>query len=255
MEESEPTNPPNSTPPIFAYATPALEEMVVIARYPNEQAAAMAVNALEEAGIRVKVLGANTASLGIYQTFANVELNVWPGDVKNARRILSGVEEEFLEPDDAPETESTPAEIPIGTVEAGEQAAAKPAQVLVPLNAFTLLRELRDAQVVLASARVPSYSPKLIHRGDRPPGVGKRFILRVAEADLARARSILKEKQTEDRDDPRCPKCASWNVLPATHFWKELLGGLGLLPNRPKQLECRTCHFQAEAEEFKSGKP
>lgn len=250
MEESESTNPPGSPPPVLAYATPSLEEMVVIGRYADEQAAAMAVNALEQAGIRVKVFGANTASLGIYRTFANIELNVWPGDAKNAKRILGGVEEGFLEPDDEPETESTPAEIPTGTADTGEPTAAEPAQVLVPIKAFAHLRELRDAQVVLASARVPSYSPKLIHRGDRPPGVGKRFILRVAEADLPRAQSILDEEQTEDRADPRCPKCASWNVLPVTHFWKDLLGGLGLLPNRPKQLECRTCRFHAAAEEF-----
>lgn len=229
MEESEPTNPPRST---------SATGTVRIARYAHEEAAELAGNALEQAGIVVQMLGAEAVALGLPGTFASIDLHVRAEDAKQATAILSQHVDEFLEPAD-----DTPA----------EQTTTEPAPVLVAVGAYAYLREMRDVEAILASAGIETIPPRLMNRGDRPSGVGKRFVLRVAEADLPRVQAILDEEHTEDIDQPRCPKCASWNVTPVTHFWKDLAAGIGLAAGEPQQLECLTCHYQAAAEEFTAG--
>jgi hypothetical protein len=116
---------------------------------------------------------------------------------------------------------------------------------------------MRDASTVLAAARVRFHLPTLAPRGDRPPGEGARFVVRVAEEDLERAQSVLEEAEEEsaDEQDPRCPRCSAWRVHPIRSGG--LLRGIGRalglgkpLPFEGEGFECLACRHQGPREEF-----
>src|SRR5207245_2593169 len=98
--------------------------------------------------------------------------------------------------------------------------------------AFDSVRLMREAETVLSSARMCSFPPALAPRGDRPVREGKRFVLRVCEDDLERARELLAEAEAGEsaEGELRCPKCRSWRVYPVSEFWKSLGAMLGLGP-------------------------
>jgi hypothetical protein len=122
---------------------------------------------------------------------------------------------------------------------------------LVPAVAFDSVRLMRDAQTVLSSARILSFLPALVPRGDRPPGQGKRFVLRVCQEDLERAKAVLEEVESEaDDEEPRCPRCKSWRVFPVSQFWKGLSAMVGLGPKPEDQLECLACHHRGLRADF-----
>ena len=113
---------------------------------------------------------------------------------------------------------------------------------------------MREAQTLLASARVNAFLPPIIPRGDRPAGEGKRFILRVAEDDLPRAQSLLTHENPQDNDpeDLHCPKCGSWRVYPVSHFWQGMATTVGLAPKPLAEVDCLVCRYRGPKSEFET---
>ena len=236
-----------STPPVpvLSYQTPgAGGSMVRVGSYANSEEAELRASALAEEGIPSQVFNANVNSLGIpYAGFADVELHVRQEDAQHAAEVLArDAAEDDLEPQ-----EPSPADPP-PTDEHGN------AVNLVPLVAFDSVRLMRDAQTILSSARIRSYPPALVPRGDRPPGEGARFILRVADDDLERGRHVLTEADadaaSEEENEGRCPRCRSWRVFPVSQFWKGLAAMVGLGPEPQALMECLACKYVGPKEEF-----
>ena len=182
--------------------------MVTVARCANAAEAELYAGALADAGIPAHVLNRNTNALGAYVGAADVEVQVLESDAGRARELLNAVQNpDELEPadeaDDPPPADDEGRPLALEVVAAFEHAGA-----------------MRDAATILAAANVRAYTPRLVPRGDRPPGEGKRFVLRVQEDDADRARSVLEAAAEEDaaeggaEDEPRCPKCRSWRSLP-----------------------------------------
>jgi DNA-directed RNA polymerase subunit RPC12/RpoP len=216
---------------ILSYRAPGSDGLVKVARYADPIPAELDAAALAAEGIPARVFGANVSSLGlIYQGFNSVELHVRAEDFERAAKVLARVSSTELEPADAGPT-------------ADDQG-----RPLLPAAAFDNSRSLYDAQAVLASASIQSFAPILVPRGDKPPGVGARFVLRVSAQDLPRAQALLREDP--DSDDPRCPKCGSWRVFAITHFWKDLGAAVGLGPKSPSQSECLACKYCGKSDEF-----
>jgi hypothetical protein len=199
----------------------------------NEAELIAAVLAAE--GIQAQVFGANINAVDwFWQVFNDVDLLVQEREAQRAHETLSRASNDDVEP----------AEEPAGSMPPSDEQG----KLLVPVGAFDNVRNLRDAQTVLASARIDAYAPRLVLRGDRTAGVGKRFILRVAEEDLEKARSLLVEEAEENRDEPRCPRCGSWRVTRRTSFPMHLADLVGLAG--PGEIQCDSCNYRADAAEF-----
>jgi hypothetical protein len=207
---------------------------VKLANYGTANEAEIASAVLAAQGIEAQVFGANTSAVyWFWQVITDVDLLVPEADAERAREILSRVTSNDLEPADEP---------------ANASPADERGRVLVPVGAYDNLPALRDAQTVLASEQINAYGPRLVLRGDKPPGTGKRFVLRVAEQDLESARALLAEEAEEDRDEPRCPKCGSWRVISTKTLLEGLAGAVGL--GGPGAYECLSCHHRGPAAEF-----
>jgi hypothetical protein len=181
------------------------------------------------------VFGANTNAVNwFWQGFNKVELMVSADDAERAAEIISRTTTEDLEPI------PMPLGAPAPTDEQGHP--------IVPIGEYASLRELRDAQTVLASADIVGYAPPMGPRGEQPPGQGKRFVLRVTENEVERAKALLEDEAQEDADEPRCPQCGSWRTV--EH--EGLLGGLGAMIGIParSEMECVNCHYRAPKAEF-----
>jgi hypothetical protein len=236
---------PRPVVPVLSYQTPgATGTMVRVGSYANSEEAELRASALAEEGIPSQVFNANVNSLGIpYAGFADVELHVRQDDAQRAAELLArDAAADDLEPQDPSPTDPPP------TDEAGNPLN------LVPLVAFDSVRLMRDAQTILSSARIRSYAPTLVPRGDRPPGQGARFILRVAADDLDRARHVLTEADadaaSDDENQGRCPRCRSWRVYPVSQFWKGLAAMVGMGPEPQPLMECLACKYIGPKEEF-----
>jgi hypothetical protein len=205
--------------------------LVKVGRYPTADEANIYAAMLDAEGIVCHVFGSNdhlsTTSLAV------VELFVSKQDAAQAMQVLSRPEMDDLEPaedDDSPQLD--------------EQG-----RPLVDVAAYESVRDLRDAETILASAEVVVYPPKLEPRGDRPHGQGNRFILRVVEDDLELARKLLIEEAEEDQNEPRCPKCGAWRVRPISSFFREIASAFGP-PQRPREMECEACRYRGSGGEF-----
>jgi hypothetical protein len=190
---------------------------------------------LNAEGIRTEIFGANINAVDwLWQVFNRVDLWVPRADAQRAGEILARTARDDLEPAAAAE----------GTAEPVDERGV----ALLPVGAYENVHDLLDAQTVLASAGFRAFAPPMAPRGDRPAGVGKRFVLRVPVGEVEQAKAMLAEEASEDRDDPRCPKCGSWRV----YIPEALLGnaahlvGLGQGPIA----ECLACHHRADAGEF-----
>lgn len=225
------------------YATPGLNRRMIVkfAEYGLPEQAELDASVLRREGIPAQVFGAHAGSLGFfYQGFNSVELHVRCEDVERATQTLARLKSEDLEPaDDSPDV--TPAVDDFG-------------QPLVIAAAFDNVRALRDAQAILASAHISSVLPVLAPRGDRPPGIGKRFVLRVADPDAERARHLLCD-DADDRAEPRCPRCASWRTYSIVPFWKSLAAMFHLTDKPRKEVECLACHHTGPEAEFRPDGP
>ena len=93
---------------------------------------------------------------------------------------------------------------------------------LVLVAAFEHAWQLKEAAVTLAAGRLEPFIPRLIPRGTNLCGTGRRFFLRVEQADADEARQVLKEAEDED-SDPRCMRCGSERVVRNFGFWQYVL--------------------------------
>ena len=181
-----------------------------------------------------------------YSVMSDVELHVHENDADAAREILARPMDD-LEPveDDAPDA------APV----LGDQGGVIH---LVAVGAFATLRDFRDATAVLASARHFRFYPPMLRppqSGHSPPGEGKRFVLKVGQADRDHAEALLREAhaEAEATDEPRCPKCNSWRVEPVSQIWAGIKSFWGIGPRLEKRMECLACRHQASPGEFGAG--
>jgi hypothetical protein len=186
-------------------------------------------------GIEAQVFGARANVVDwFWQVFNRVDLIVRETDVARAEEVLSQKPVDDLEPAEEPPNAPPPAD--------------ENGRALVQVAAFETAVAMRDAQTILASEKIDSYTPRLVRRGERPAGVGKRIVLRVTQEHLAAARKLLAEQAKEDEDQLRCPKCGSWSVSSRKGFLTGLAGVVGL--GGPVEAECNVCHYRGEESEF-----
>jgi hypothetical protein len=239
-------SPPNKSrsvdsPPILACQSTALRpgKAVTVGEYPDAAYASIDSGRLSAEGIDNHVLNANVNGLGIpYRGWTSVELQVHEADADRAREILRADMDDMEPAADFDETPTLDDE-------------GKPLNLVVAA-AFESVREMREAITVLASARIRGIGPKLVKRGDAPAGEGKRFVLRVDESDLERAQSLIEQARadSDEEDEPRCPKCNSWRVYPASRTMKIILAFFGMGKWPPVETECLACKYRAAPEEF-----
>lgn len=209
--------------------------MVRVAQYSAEYEAELNAAALNDEGIRTQIFGANTNYVNwLLQGFNQVELLVPEEDVEQAMQILARTSTDELEPVPMPDGAPPPVD--------------EHGNALAIVGTYDSFREMSDAQTVLASERIRAFIPPMAPRGDRPPGVGKRFILRIAEADLNRGKALLADEAQDDSEEPRCPKCGSWRILQPQSIMGDLAALVGL--GHERQFECLACHYRAKASEF-----
>jgi hypothetical protein len=230
--------------PLLSYAAPERGGMVRLTTFSSDAEAEMRAAELRSAGIPAQVFNKNLNSLGmLYSGLWPVELHVPSSDVERANTVLALDTRDDLEPieqdDSAPVTDDEGNPLTLSTAAAFESVGL-----------------LRDAQTVLAAGHVRSYLPAMALRGDRPPGEGKRFILRVADEDLERARRLLSETDERDDDDEeecRCPKCHAWRVIAVPQGWKSIAALLTFRTLPPERMECLGCTYQGPRREFLQG--
>ncbi len=229
--------------PVLSYSPVLPGGMVTVGRYGNPLQASLPAAELAAEGILNCVLNGNVNSLGIpYAGLSEVELQVLEKDAERAREVLDRINADDLEPGPEPAHAVAPHD---------DQGVPLKLEMVA---AFDHLRGMRDAQTLLASARIVSYPPPLIRRGDAPPGEGNRFLLRVAADDVERARLLLRDNKSEaDADeeaDLRCPKCGSWRTYPISHSIKSLLAAVGLAVHPVTETECLACKHRGPTSDF-----
>jgi Putative prokaryotic signal transducing protein len=233
---------------VLDYAAPVAAGMTIVARCKDIGEAEVRAGVLEAEGIPYQVCNQNVVlNLGPYAgAGADVEVHVRREDAERAAAVLARYADDAdLEPIEDPPDAPPPVDDEGRAID------------LVVAAAYDTARRMRDASTVLAAARVRFYVPTLALRGDRPPGEGARFVVRVAEEDLERARSVLEEAaaESDDEEDPRCPRCSAWRVHPVRSGG--LLRGIGRalglgkpLPFEGEGFECLACRHQGPREEF-----
>ena len=235
---SDPDDPANDPPPpILSYQRHASSPLVTVRTFYNAMDAQLCANELDAAGIRCALTNQNTNTLGPYSAFSQVELQVRQEDVEDAQQMLSHLDVKST--DVEPEQDVDPsAPLPDPSGEG----------VLVAAGAFDTPGAMYDAAATLGAARVECFLPVLVPRGDRPAGSGKRFVIRVREDELERARDVLAEgdeKSGDDEVEPRCPECGSWRTYRIPGEGAGLLGFLlGREPKPSGQVECLRCHHR-----------
>jgi hypothetical protein len=250
---SPPAN-PQPVLPVLGYADAGIAregDLVTIGYFTNNTEPAVRVAALEAAGIPAVLQNQNMGGLGWYSGAIPVELQVRRIDLARAEEVIKSATSEDLEP--AEEEPPHAAEARAGVV------GAPP---LVVIARFDTVRAMRDTAVLLESARIAAVLPRLVSRGDHPPGEGKRFILRVAEEDLERAEHVLQQAKEEedeeggDNDEPRCPKCGSWRTFPVPTFLRTILYALrmGEKPGRD-EMDCLACKYRGPRRDFVRKEP
>jgi hypothetical protein len=189
-------------------------------------------NELAAHDIDYYVMNQNASLLGTYVGFTYVDLQVRKEEAERASELLAKLEVNPLEVEPAETTDP-------------DQPVPDPAGdgMLVSAAAFDNPRSLFDAAATLGAARIESFLPTLVARGDRPAGVGDRFILRVREADSERARETLSKVAAEeaDGDEPRCPTCGSYRIVAVPQFWKDVMRFLRGDTDRSCQMQCLRC--------------
>jgi hypothetical protein len=238
MADQDESKPPAL--PVLSYAAPVGKGMVRLTSFGNESEAEMRAAELIAEGIHAQVFNKNVNSLGVpYSGFSMVEIHVLPEDVERATAVLALATSDDLEPvadaDSAPVTDDEGHPLP-----------------LAPAAAFESVRMMRDAQTILAAGHVRSHLPIMAPRGDRPPGEGKRFILRVNEDDLDKARQLLDAREAGDGDEEecRCPQCHAWRVIPVPQVWKSFVALITFTSAPEERMECLACKHKGSKAEF-----
>lgn len=221
--------------PVLPYQSSLPTSAVTIRKFRDVYEAQLYANELAGHGIDYYLMNQNTNDvLGAYAAFTMVELQVREQDVEQASAILANLE---INPLDVEPAEAADPDQPLPDP-AGNGT-------LVTAAVFDNPRSLFDAAATLGAARIESFLPALVARGDRPQGVGKRFILRVRQEDAQRASDLLQRagKEEADEDEPRCPQCGSYRVLLVPQVRAKFIDFL--LGRRTQELmECLRCHHQ-----------
>jgi ribosomal protein S27AE len=234
-----------SEPPVLDYGggnTPP--KWVTARKFVSEFEARLAGNELEANGIRWQLFNDDIKSvLSWYGGFVSIRLAVLSDDLERANAVLAShaaAEAGDLEPAEREDPEQ-PLEI---ADDEGVSAVWRTAAV------FESPRALHEAAMVLESAHLSVLLPRLVPRGEAPPGEGPRFVLRVQEDDVDRARGLLNRASEErEEDELRCPRCGAYSVHMHTYVLTNFLG-MFIGQHRPKQCECLKCHYVGEPSEF-----
>lgn len=241
----EPTPPSSSSPHPLQYASGSLSEhagasLRMVAQCADSHEAAVRVLALEAAGIDAVAVNQNANNLGIHMSgLVPVEIQVRKEDEERAKEVLRLMTSSEVEPA-ADQPENVPA-----------SEEGQPPVPLVEVARFDTIRALREAAVLLDSARIRAVQPTLVARTEANAGTGKRFILKAPATDADRAAEVLEDLDDDtDEDDFRCPQCGSWRVYPvgqlaATVKWFLRMG------DRPvNQMDCLQCKYRGPKAEF-----
>lgn len=226
---------PPARPPVLPYQSSLPTSAVTVRKFRDVYEAQLYANELAGHGIDYFLMNQNTNDvLGAYAGFTLVELQVREQDVEQANAVLANLEINPLEVEPAEATDP-------------DQPLPDPAGngMLVTAAAFDNPRSLFDAAATLGAARIESFLPTLVARGDRPVGIGKRFVLRVRQEDSEQAVDLLQRAAQEDadEDEPRCPQCGSYRVMLVPQARAKFIDFL--LGRRTQELmECLRCHHQ-----------
>lgn len=235
-EESSSQDPvPPARLNVLGYQRVVLRAPVTVRRFFDPMEAQLYANELAAHDIEYAILSQNVATfLGWYSGFSQVELQVHQEDAATADQLLSRLQ---LDPADVEPAEDSDPQAPVPDPSGNGK--------LVVAGAYDNPRRLYDAAATLGSAHVEAFLPVLVPRGSRPAGTGRRFLLRVREPDLERAQEILLSDADEHEDEPRCPRCGSWQTYllprPWTGLWNLLTGRTA---GQPRQVECLRCHHR-----------
>lgn len=196
---------------------------------------------LDAAGIPYQVYNQNAPHLGPYAGGTVPEIHVRGPDMERAGELVRVLFESPDAVEPAPEPED-------GSADMSVDADGNPMPLAVVAEYDTPL-EVRDAAAVLASARIAGYCPRMVRRGAQAgpeSGSPRRYKLRVAAADLERARAVLDraEDEAEEEGEERCPHCKSWRIYTVGTFWGNLFRYLARRPATKLTKECLACHRQ-----------
>ena len=222
---------------VLAYQRAVLRAPVTVRKFFDVMEAQLYANELASHDIEYSLLNQNTPNtLGWYSGFGQIELQVREEDAAEAGEILSRLN---VNPDEVEPAEESDPQAPIPDPQGGGTLAAA--------VAYERPRNLYDAAAVLGAAHIECFLPVLVPRGASAAGVGRRFVIRVREADLERAREVLQRQSQEHEDEPRCPRCGSWHTYllppPWPGLWKFLFSRT---PSPSRELECLRCHHRWE---------
>jgi len=230
-----PSEPARPRPVVLPYQRVTIQAPVTVRKFYSALEAQLYANELADHDIEYSIVNQNAATtLGWYSGFAQVELQVHAEDAPEARQLLArlNVNSSDVEPADNADPQA-PIPDPQGD------------GMLVTAAAYDDPGALYDAAATLGAAYIESFLPVLVPRGDRPRGSGNRFVIRVRQPDLERAREALRQEPRALDDEPRCPACGSWQTfeLPAPWpgIWNFLLGRK---LNNERRLECLRCHHR-----------
>jgi hypothetical protein len=236
MPQAGDPNDANAEPPILSYQRHAFSPLVTVRTFYSALDAQLYANELDAAGIRCTLANQNTNTLGPYSAFSQVELQVRQDEAEEARQLLSHLDLKStdLEPEQDVDA-SSPLPGPSGE------------GLLIPVAAFDNPGAMFDAAAALGAARVECFLPVLVPRGDHPAGAGNRFVVRVRESEVDRAKDVLAREpdEADESDEPRCPRCGSWRTYPVPGpgggFFALLLGRE---PKPSGEVECLRCHHR-----------
>ena len=215
---------------------------VTVATCPELAEAEMIAGDLEAEGIRCTVTNRHAAAMGAWGGGARVYVEVPKDEAGRAAEVMRvrALGDDVEPADGAAGPDAAMAEPPV-------DERGRPVPLVVAV-AYDTAGRMRDAVTTLGSARVRCYVPRLVPRGDRPPGEGNRFVVRVRADDLARARAVLHESDDhaaigDDDDEPRCPACSSWRVHRLGSLWVNLGRFFGLVGGSEKTdpFQCLAC--------------
>jgi hypothetical protein len=197
---------PADKPPVLGYQAQRSGGTARVATCADAGEGQALVAELSGYGIPAAVINEHTSALGPWAGNAVVKVEVPLEDADRASEIINRLRSgEDLEPEEEPPDGS----VSYTTDEHGQR------QSLAAVGSFDTAREMYDCAATLGSVGVAPHLPNLVLKGDRPDGSPpRRFVVRVLEEDLSRARRVLGEAQTEaeESDEPRCPACGSWHI-------------------------------------------
>jgi len=202
----EPLKPlPANELPVLSYQAPRSGQTARVATCADAGEGQVLVGELAGYGIPAAVINEHTSALGPWGGNAVVKVEVRLEDAERAADIVNRLRSgQDLEPEEEPADGSAD----FTTDEEGRR------QPLAVVAEYDTAREMYECAATLGSVRVTAFLPNLVRRPEGAEPSGRKFVVRVLEDDLGRARRVLSEasREAEEDDEPRCPACGSWHV-------------------------------------------